>query len=157
MLHAAGLLQGLSSICLLPMTSKEKRKCQFGYSEILRLLGKLHLRGWACFSFLLSSFSLLVQYIAFPPSSLRLLSFRRVSLFLPSLYFNSDFVLFFLLLCFSSPTLSLFISLSPVSSLWGSFGSERRFGARLWQYFTLIKRMVGSTVGATQRGKKKSS
>lgn len=49
-----------------------------------------------------------------------------------------------------SLSLSLSFSLPLVSSLWGSCGSERHFGARLRQYFTLIKRMVGSTVGAAQ-------
>lgn len=111
----------------------------------------IHLRGWACFSFLFYHHSpflySILPCVASPPSSLLLLSFLSVSLFLPSLYFNSDFVLFFC--CVFSP-LSRFTSLSLVSCLWGSCGSERRFGARLRQYFTLIKRMVGSTVWAAQ-------
>lgn len=43
-----------------------RRKCQFGYSEILLLRGKLHLRAQGCFLPLLSSFSFLIQYIASP-------------------------------------------------------------------------------------------
>ena len=54
-------LQSLSSVPLLPMTSKKEKKCQFGYSEILLLQGKLHLRVWACFLLLLSSVSFLIS------------------------------------------------------------------------------------------------
>lgn len=78
-----------------------------------------------------------------PPFHCLVFSLSLCSYLLP-LYFNFNFVLFFLLLFFHS----LFISLSLVSSLRGSFGSERHFGARLRQYFTLIKRMVGTTMGA---------
>ena len=54
----------------------------------------------------------------------------------------------FVLLCLyavplsRSLTLSLshFVFLSLISSLWGSFGSEKHFGARLQQYFMLIKK-----------------
>lgn len=86
-----------------------------------------------------------------PPSYCSVFSLSLCS-YLLSLYFNSDFVQFFLLpfLFLFLPPLSRSVSLSLVSSLWGSFGSERRFGASLRQYFTLIKRMVGSTVGAAQ-------
>lgn len=147
--HEAGSLRGLGSKPLLTVTSKKKKeKSQFGYPEILRLQGKAHLRGSACFSILLSSFFLLLQYIALCCiSSLLLLSF--LSSFLPSLYYNSDFVLFFLLLCFS-PSLAVRFPVPRFLSLWGRFGSQRRFGARLRQDFALIKRMVGSTVGAAQ-------
>lgn len=148
MLHAVGLLQSLRSIPLLPMT--RRKKCQFGYSEIL-LQGKVHLRAWACFLFLLSSFSFFLYSISprlalhsIPPPSYCLVFLLSLCSYLLPLYFNFNFVLFFLLLFFCS----LYISLSLVSALWGSFGSERRFGARLWQTFTLIKRMVGSTTGA---------
>lgn len=87
------------------------------------------------FIIILSSYTVycLVLHPPTPPHT-----FLPVSLFFPALYFNSDFVLFFL--C-CPPTSTC---LSPVPSLWGSFGSERRFGARLRQYFTLIKRMVGA-------------
>ena len=112
MLHAVGLLQGLSSIALLPMTSKKrgekKKKSQFGYSEILLLRGKLHLRAWVCFSFLLSSFSFLIQYSlalqSLPPPSYcpvfslclcSYLSFSRLWLRLCSVL-SSVFFFFFL-------------------------------------------------------------
>ena len=119
MLHAVGLLQGLSSIALLPMTSKKrgerKKKSQFGYSEILLLRGKLHLRAWVCFSFLLSSFSFLIQYSlalqSLPPPSYcpvfslclcSYLSFSRLWLRLCSVL-SSVFFFFFP----STPSLSL--------------------------------------------------
>lgn len=51
------------------------------------------------------------------------------SLFSPSFYLHSDFVLLHLQRCSSC------LPLVPRSlPLWGSFGSERRFGARLRQY-----------------------
>lgn len=59
---------------------------------------------------------------------------------LTSTLFYSVFLLFFFR--------SFLISLSLVSVLWGSFGSEMHFGARLRQNFTLIKRMVGRTMRA---------
>lgn len=162
MLHAVGLLQGLSSIPLLPMTSKkrEKKKGNLAALKSFFFEGKLHLRAWVCFSFLLSSFSLLIQYSlalqSLPPPSYcpvsspclcSYLSFSRLWLRLCSVLSSAFFF-------FYPPSLSLSLSLSfslpLVSSLWGSCGSERHFGARLRQYFTLIKRMVGSTVGAAQ-------
>lgn len=158
MLRAVGLLQSLSSIPLLPMTDKKEKKCQFGYSEILLLQGKVHLRAWACSPFLLSSCSFFYTVYclalrSLPPSFFSCLVFSTVSLFLPSsstlltlTLLHSFFCCFF----FSPSPFSPFGSPSLVSSLQGSFGSERRFGARQRQYFTLIKRMVGSTVGAAQ-------
>lgn len=44
---------------------QEEKKCQFGYSVILRLQGKLYIwEAEPAFPFFLSSFSLLIQYIA---------------------------------------------------------------------------------------------
>lgn len=111
----------------------------------------IHLRGWACFSFLfiiiLPSYTVycLVLHPLPPPS--------YCSVFSQSLCSYLLYTLTLTLFCSSAvffPTFSRFTSLSLVSSLWGSCGSERRFGARLRQYFTLIKRMVGSTVWAAQ-------
>lgn len=89
----------------------------------------------AAFSFIVL---LLLCCLVFPPS-LRL--HNSLSLFvLPSFFLKHSF-----LCCVFSPS-----SFPHLSSLWRRFGSERRFGARLWQSFTLIKRMVGSAVGAAQ-------
>lgn len=77
-------------------------------------------------------YSILLR-LAFPQPPLRLFVLTVFLCTLTLTLFCSFFC------CFFSPP-SLVVSLSLVSSLWGSFGSERRFGARLRQYFTLIKR-----------------
>lgn len=145
MLHTAGLLQGLSSILLLLTSKKKGKKANLATLKSV-FFGESYI--WEpepAFPFLLSALALLIQYITLPflPP---IAQFFSASLFLPSFsYFNSNVVLFLFFFA-----VSLFISLSLISSLWGSFGSESRFSARLRQYFTLIKRMVGSTVGTAQ-------
>lgn len=121
----------LSSVPCYPWQARTKI-CQFGFSEILLLQGKLHLRVWARFLLLLSSVSFLISpRLAFPPCYGSLLLHC-------SLYFNM----------FGYPFSFLCVSLSLVAvSPGGGLGSERRFGAGLRQSLTLIKRMLGSSVG----------
>lgn len=142
MLHAVGLLQGLSCIPLLHMTSRKKKPIWLLWNPSSSGEATSERPSLLSLSFIIILFSYTVYRLALhslppiAPFSLFLCSY------LLSLYFNSNFVLFFLLL-----PLPPFIPLSLASSLWGSFGSQRRFGARLRQYFTLIKRMVGSSTG----------
>lgn len=105
MLHAVGLLQGLSTIALLPMTSNIKKKP-------IWLLWNLSSSGKATsespsllfFSFIITLFYTvycLASHSLLPPCYCSVFCLSLCSCLL-SLYFNSDFVLFFLLL-FLSP------------------------------------------------------
>lgn len=85
---------------------QEEKKCQFGYSEIPLLRGKLRLRAWACFPFLLTSFSLLIQYVASPcvPSLLPAIAQFSLHLFVLTFFLYTltpTLFCFFLLLFFS--------------------------------------------------------
>lgn len=142
-----------SAMCPCYLWQARSKNCQFKYSEILLLQGT-HI--WEpellSLSFIVIAFSVTLYRLALhsliPPLCCLVFASWLCSYLLPQ-YFNSDYVLFLSSAVFFP--LSLFVSLALISSLWGSFGSESRFGARLRQYFMLIKRMVGSTVRAARK------
>ena len=115
---------------------QEERIANLETLKTVLLQGELHLRAAACFPFLLSSFSVLYS-IASPSLSCPLLLSSLSSFFSPSLslYSHCNFVLFFLL---QSPP-SVF-SAPPFPLSVGVLDHRSVFGARLRQYFTLIKK-----------------